>query len=118
MKNLFIYLFIYLFIISCKKNTTYYHGVVVDENYKPISNVIIKEIFKNSQSEISDRNGYFKLHKTPNVISDLVFSKRGYIKDTVSTVWFQYGEVEETRFINKTLDTIVLKKLIENKKMY
>ncbi|MCF6351228.1 MAG: hypothetical protein L3J23_09425 [Flavobacteriaceae bacterium] len=83
-----------------------------------MSNVIVKEMLKNSQFTISDKKGYFKLHKSPNVISDLIFFKEGYIKDTISTVWFQYGETQETRFVNKTPDTIVLKKSIKKNKIH
>ncbi|MCF6349918.1 MAG: hypothetical protein L3J23_02670 [Flavobacteriaceae bacterium] len=63
-----------------------------------MSNVLIKEIFENPQSTTSDKKGYFKLNKSPNVISDLIFLKKGYIEDTISTVWSQYGETQRNTF--------------------
>ena len=105
-----IYIFIFIIIVSCKKKINYYHGVVVDESFMPVANVIVKEVFRYPQFAISKENGYFKLDRSTNVVSDLIFTKKGYIADTVKTVLDQYGEKIEYRFLNKKSDTIVLKK--------
>ncbi len=96
-------------LFSCKEKPTHYQGVVVDQNSQPLSNVKISlrdeaNIFANTNN-----NGYFKLKKDPDLLSDLIFSKKGYKIDTVRTVWIQNGEQEEYLFLNKEVDTLVLK---------
>ena len=107
---LFFYL---LLIISCNKKATFYHGVVIDANKKPIANVNVSLRFDSNKSTFSKENGYFKLSKSPDIIDDLVFSKKGYITDTIFSVWTQHGEKVNYTFLNKSSDTIRLKRKVQ-----
>lgn len=109
MKNLIFICFL-INLMSCSKKPTHYKGVVVDYNSVPIKNVLIREQFSDSIHTTSKKNGFFKLKKTPNSLPDLIFSKEGYITDTVRTVWSEHGELISYRFLNKKLDTLRLKK--------
>ncbi|WP_395074652.1 hypothetical protein [Flavobacterium sp.] len=107
MKNILVLFFIIATFCCCKSHQSYYHGYVYSEN-APIDAVIINE--KNSSIKAySNKKGYFKLPKKANIVDDLIFTKIGFKKDTVITVWLQYGEKEMKRFLNKTADTINLK---------
>lgn len=82
-KIIFIYLFIYL--LSCKTTTGYYHGYVLDKRNKPITKVKVSECNKIPLSTVTDTTGYFRLYMKPNSVSKLIFQKKGYQTDTVRT---------------------------------
>lgn len=110
MKNL-IFTCLLIYLVSCdEKSLNYYHGVVVDGNSIPISGVLIKTRYIKPDVTVTDENGYFRLSKLPNTITSLVFSKEGYMTDTISSVYAHGGETLDYRFINKQIDTIPLRK--------
>lgn len=98
-------------LFSCEESPKHYHGIIVDQNLKPLSNVKIKLENNPIVFTSSNKDGFFKLKKDPDLLSNLIFSKKGYKIDTVKTVWIQSGEQEEYIFLNKEVDTIVLKKI-------
>lgn len=108
MKKIITYTYLFILILSCNKKQTYYHGLILDENQIPISNVTIKEN-NGLQSTISNKDGYFKLYRNPDIIYNLIFSKKGYQTEKIKTVWSQSGETVEYTFLNIKTDTIVLK---------
>jgi len=110
MKNI-IYL-ILLALISCNDTNNFYQGRVTDENNNPLVGVIVAEdrIEKHVKT---DKNGYFKLDRSPNWLGNLIFVKEGYKTDTLPTVWHQVGETTEYDFI-KNDTTIVRLKLTKN----
>ncbi|MCF6350466.1 MAG: carboxypeptidase-like regulatory domain-containing protein [Flavobacteriaceae bacterium] len=107
-KIIFIYLFIYL--SSCKTTTGYYHGYVLDKKTNPISNVKVSEYHKIHLSTITDSTGYFRLYHSPNFVSNLIFYKEGYQTDTIQTRWNRYDGLGQ-RFLNKIPDTLIIQKV-------
>ncbi len=100
--------FVLMFLmVSCKTKQDYYHGIIFDEHQKPLSGVIVTDSI---QFTISDEKGCFRLNKNPNLISNLTFSKEGFKTTTIKTVGTQSGEFVKYRFLNKVMDTLVLKK--------
>ncbi|WP_047789063.1 carboxypeptidase-like regulatory domain-containing protein [Tenacibaculum mesophilum] len=104
-----LFIFFIALSLSCKEKRLFYHGVVLDENNRPLPNIEVKELDFNN-STLSDSKGYFKLKKDINFISKLSFSKKGYKTKIVRTVWTHSGEVVGYTFLNKKADTITLKK--------
>ena len=99
------------FFTQCSNQQDFYHGYVYDEQTnKPLKNVFVKENIKsNPKSTYTNFNGYFKIGNKENSISDLVFSIKGYGKDTVVTMWTQHGEQLKYKFLNSLPDTLFLK---------
>ncbi|MFL0067037.1 hypothetical protein V3A08_15360 [Tenacibaculum maritimum] len=103
------YIYLLICFLSCKeKEVDYYHGVVVDNNLVPISNVMVKTDYSDSIFTKTKKTGYFKLLRTPNKYGSIIFSKKGYKTDTIRTVSTQSGELLDYSFINKKIDTITL----------
>ena len=107
----FLFIFFIALSLSCKEKRLFYHGVVLDENNRPLPNVKVKELDFNN-STLSDSKGYFKLKKDINFISKLSFSKKGYKTKIVRTVWTHSGEVVGYTFLNKKADTVILQKKV------
>lgn len=85
----------------------YYHGRVIDENQNPVAGVRVFEMYREHSVE-TDKNGYFRISKSPDWIDDLVFRKSGYLTDTIASVWHQHGETTEYNFINKDTTVVTL----------
>ena len=118
MKNL-IFACLLICVVSCdEKSLNYYHGVVVDNNSIPISNVLVKTEYLKTEPTITNENGYFKLVKSPNTLTSLIFYKEGYLTDTISSVYSHGGETLDYRFINKKIDTVPLKKITLPNNLY
>jgi len=105
-----LFIFFMALVLSCKEKSSFYHGVVVNENNLPIPNVTVKKMNQRPLSTITDSTGYFILYKNPDWLFDLSFSKEGYKTKIVRTVWTHSGEVVGYTFLNKKADTITLKK--------
>ncbi|MFC4212959.1 carboxypeptidase-like regulatory domain-containing protein [Pedobacter lithocola] len=103
----FLYFMLLLF-FSCKTTNNFYQGRVIDEQNKAIEFVIVAEESGNRNTK-TDKNGYFKLDRNRNVLEDLIFSKSGYVTDTIPTVWHQSGETTEYNFIEKETSVVRLK---------
>ncbi|MDO6809881.1 hypothetical protein Q4603_14740 [Zobellia galactanivorans] len=69
---------------------------------------------KMPSSTTTDKTGYFKLLKSPNSVSKLIFLAEGYQIDTTRTVWNRYDGAGK-RFLNKIPDTLILRKLLHTK---
>lgn len=112
MKTIKLFLILPLLFLSCKSTEkNFYHGVVIDEEGKPIENVVVKEDFKYPQSTVTEDNGFFQLFKSPFVGGKVIFLKKGFINDTIRTQTSLYHGYRMDLFINKTPDTLVLKKI-------
>lgn len=87
-----------LSVCSAKVNS-YYSGFVVDEAGAPISGVVVCKYYGAANSDINeeycdttDERGYFYVGRKKESLPDLVFSKHGYVTDTVPVVWMMHGE--------------------------
>lgn len=105
------YIYLLICFLSCDKELDYYHGVVVDSNLVPISNVTVKTDYSDAIFTETKKTGYFKLSREPNKYGSIIFSKKGYKTDTIRTVWAQSGEFLDYNFINKKIDTIALREI-------
>ncbi|WP_428740509.1 hypothetical protein [Tenacibaculum sp.] len=70
-----LFIFFIALLLSCKEKILFYHGVILDENNKPLSNVKVKELDFNN-STLSDSKGYFKLKKISTLYLNYPFLKR------------------------------------------
>ncbi len=87
--------------IDC--NSKSYKGYVYDGiSKKPLSKVQIIDL-KSNQKSITNESGYFELKKNENISSVLVFSKKLYYSDTISTIQIQNGEVQKELFNGDTI---------------
>ncbi|WP_437918647.1 hypothetical protein [Sphingobacterium sp. LRF_L2] len=100
------------FFCSCHSSPLYYYGQVLDENNTPIESVYISKLYDDI-GVVTDKRGYFKMDRSADRLDDLIFSKEGYITDTIPSVWRQNGEAIRYNFINH--DTTFVK-LIKKKK--
>lgn len=91
---------------SCNKVNNFYQGKVVDKDGKPIEGVVVGEdnIKKHTRT---NKNGYFKLNRSPDWLGDLVFIKNGYRNDTIPSVWHQSGETIRYNFVED--DTTIVR---------
>lgn len=106
------FLILPLLFLSCKSTVSnFYHGVVINEEGNPIEYVEVKENFKYPQSTVTEDNGFFQLYKSPLVRGKIIFSKNGFISDTVRTQRRLYTQPTTYLFMNKTPDTLILKKI-------
>ncbi|MCD8418796.1 hypothetical protein J2Q11_13770 [Tenacibaculum finnmarkense genomovar finnmarkense] len=112
MKNLFILAL--LLLNGCKTKPLLYQGYVYYDN-QPLVNVVVKKEHKNQDLTKTDSTGYFKIKKTPNSLTSLIFIKEGFKIDTVPSVWSQHGEKINYTFLNKKFDTIRLRKTLPNR---
>ncbi len=107
--NVFILL---ILLISCKPRINdYYSGFVVDELGRPIENVLVKQDIQDEYSSkiYTNKRGYFKLKAEYSGLSDLIFSKEGYLSDTIEMVWTQHGEtIEYSPLITEDSSRVVL----------
>ncbi len=102
-----------LIVGSCNDVNDFYQGQVIDEHNKPLENVLVSEdnTKKGTQTR-TDRNGYFKLARTPQWLGTLIFYKAGYEVDSIPTVARQSGERVNYSFIKKDdTTTIVLEQV-------
>lgn len=113
MKNI-LFIFLFIFLSNCK-SIDYYHGYVLDDKYNPVSYVNVKEDNKNPLSTITDSTGYFRLSKTPDLVSKLIFEADGFEIDTIQTVWNRY-DGSGKRFLSKIPDTLVLRRVLSRNK--
>ena len=111
MKN--IYYILILTLYSCNSVNNFYQGRVIDEKNNPIEGVIVAEDHIEKHTK-TDKDGYFKLDRSPDWLGRLIFIKEGYKTDTIPTVWHQGEETTEYNFIKKDT-TIVRLKTIESK---
>lgn len=96
-----LFLIIYLIFTDCKSSS--YKGYVYDGiSKKPLSKVQITDLKSNHKST-TDENGYFELKKDKNISSILVFIKKPYYSDTISTIQIQNGERQKELFNGDTL---------------
>ena len=51
------------------------------------------------------------MKKMENLVSNLIFIKENYVTDTIPTIWSQSGEILETTFLNKSFETLILRKI-------
>ena len=110
MKKIVLLSYLFLVLTSCDEKSNFYHGVIVDIDKNPISNVKVSMEFNQSESTFSQENGYFKLSKSPDILASLVFKKDNFITDTIPSILTQRGEVLIYNFLNKKPDTIKLMK--------
>lgn len=101
--------------ISCSTKPAFYKGYVYYDN-KPLKNVTVKKMYDDESFTKTDSTGYFILQKRPNTLRSLIFEKKGFITDTIPSVWTQHGEKVKYTFLNKYSDTIILRKKQPNNK--
>jgi len=101
------FLLLVFLIIGCKSKQSFYHGYVF-HGISPLEGVEVKDDLRIQKSVFTDSIGYFKLVKDKDIVSNLIFMKKGYVTDTVKTVWIQSGERGMKRFLNKDADTLYL----------
>lgn len=105
------YITIFLILLtsfSCKSINNYYQGRVIDENNKPLVNVTVMELHNDEKRTQTDKNGYFTLNRDSEDWSGLIFSKDGYITDTIPIVWHQAGETTRYHFIQNDITIVKL----------
>ena len=108
MKNILFILIVAL--TSCKSSNDFYHGVVTDENKKPIQGVTVCAMNSiDKYQTLTNEKGYFKLQQVESG-HNLIFSKESYKTDTIPTVWHQSGETTQYSFIYDEIDTATLSK--------
>ncbi|WP_409417010.1 hypothetical protein [Flavobacterium sp. PS2] len=97
---------------NIKPDLNYCHGVVLDENLKPIINVDVSNISKH-HSTFTNINGYFQLQLDSTTAPEpLIFNKKDYQIDTVNVVDIApRGDNYFYRFMYSKPDTIVLRRL-------
>lgn len=109
MKNMLYTLSLFL-LVSCKPAVNnFYQGRVVDQSNKPLEGVIVNEEDRKEKQTTTDKNGYFKLDRSPDWLGRLIFIKDGYETDTIASVWHQAGETTEYNFIEKDTTIVRLK---------
>ena len=66
----------------------YYSGIIIDEFGLPIEGVSIKEnsIDVDLKRSITDKNGFFKMNRSENILPNLILTKKGFISDTIPLV--------------------------------
>ncbi len=89
-----------LALATCNQHNNFYQGVVTDTAGTPLAGVTVTEMYRDNQTQ-TDADGYFRLSKSPDWVSDLIFVKEGYRSDTLPTVWHQSGETTEWNFVTK-----------------
>lgn len=110
-KKIFIYLVIYLFIMSCKKKITYYHGYVYNNKYEPME--MIKIIARDHPDTISITNskGYFKMVKRENWVEHFLYVYRNEVKiDSMQVLRTHSESGSEYYFVEGRSDTLFLQK--------
>lgn len=95
---------------SCNGPNEFYQGKVVDEHDNPIEGVIVAEDNIEKQTR-TNKDGYFKLRRSPEWLGDLIFIKEGYKTDTVPSVWHHAGETIEYNFVKD--DTTIVRLLLK-----
>jgi hypothetical protein len=109
MKKLHYTLFLFL-LFSCKPRVNnFYQGKVIDQSDNPLEGVIVTEDDRNGKQTKTDKNGYFKLDRSPDWLGRLIFIRDGYQTDTIPSVWHQAGETIEYNFIEKDTTIVRLK---------
>ncbi|GEM_PF-3193945 len=108
MKYLLYILLLTLF--SCKSANDFYQGRVTDEDNQPLEDVIVSEDGERDKQTQTDKNGYFKLNRTPEWLGELIFTKEGYITDTVRTVGSRAGEQIYYNFIYNDTTQVKLRR--------
>ncbi|MET4083693.1 putative membrane protein [Pedobacter sp. UYP30] len=108
-----LYLLVAVFLMQCSGIHKTYHGYVYDnQTNMPLNNVFVEEnLIQNANSGRSNSIGYFEIENNKESIADLIFSLKGYKKDTVVTVWSQHGESLMYKFLNKKSDTLFLRRV-------
>ncbi len=100
-------LLLFLGTVSCNQHNNFYQGVVTDTAGTPLAGVRVTEMYRENQTQ-TDAGGYFRLSKSPDWVSDLIFVKEGYNTDTIPTVWHPGGETTAYNFVNKDTTRVQL----------
>lgn len=90
---------------GCKDRPKFYEGYIYTKEKMPISNVKICELGTINCSE-TDANGFFKIKKDRERISDLIVFYKNSPIDTIKTAWSQHGERISYSFIEGKKDTL------------
>ncbi len=98
--------FLLLAFCSCNTANNFYQGKVTDENGNPLDGVLVTE-YKMKNETTTNKNGYFKLKRTPDWLGKLTFCKVGHKNESIPSVWHQSGETVSYNFVKK--DTTVVK---------
>lgn len=117
MKKILVLILLFTFNYGCFNKKQYYHGYVLDDKKRPIENVKVMEDNIYPFSTVTDSSGYFRLYKRPDLLSNLIFLKKGYLTDTIKTVRSVSGEKMESVFLNNKADTIQLESVISSKSL-
>lgn len=80
-------------------NSTVLHGYVTDSGGAALEGVAVHLNDAPETSATTDSSGYFAMPRPGNFLPELVFSKEGYISDTIPTVSGHHGETVEFRFL-------------------
>jgi CarboxypepD_reg-like domain len=84
-----------VFLSSCNKS---YYGYVYDYDSKtPLNDVVVCDYLNNILTK-TNSEGYFQLKKSYKISSVLVFSKVGYVSDSVKSIKIHAGESMEEMF--------------------
>lgn len=89
---------LFLFLLSsCSGTHDYYSGTVLDELGRPVENVLVKENLaeKYALRKLTDKKGYFKFKRSKGVLPQVLFSKEGFLTDTIELIWTHAGESYE-----------------------
>lgn len=108
--RIFVCSLVCLFIGCTEKGNQYYHGIVLDEDKKPLKDVVVTERGKYSQCTSTIETGYFRLYKNSYRTSGLSFSKEGFITDSIETEFYVKGKGDISLFRRQKPDTVILKK--------
>ncbi|MFL9834251.1 hypothetical protein [Chryseobacterium terrae] len=90
---------------GCEERPKFYEGYICTTDKKPLTNVKICELNATNCS-VTDINGFFKIKKEKDRISDLVVLYKNKSIDTINTVWSQHGDKLNYSFIEGKKDTL------------
>ncbi len=111
MKKLLI--IILLIITGCsEKLSENYRGYIYNSKKEPLHNVKVHEWYNPVKYVYTDKNGYFLLKpRSLGFVDNLVFEKKGYITDSLVTVYYHKGHGTIYLFLTNQPDTLFMKEI-------
>lgn len=93
--NIFLYCILILSLLGCGKS---YCGYIYDYDKKlALEGVNVNDYLNNTQT-ITDSKGYFFSKDNSSISSIIIFSKNGYVEDTIRSIQIHSGESMERKF--------------------
>jgi len=102
----------FLSLVQCGSHIGFYQGHVLNKTKKPIVNLKVYEKYKPSNFTYTDKDGYFKLLKNKERISQflIIESSDKKILDSMQVIRTSGGEKINYHFVQGRSDTLKLNK--------